>query len=49
MLVSSFNDFYKELIIFSPIQVYILGEEDVPHLLTPKTEILAVSPPLSYK
>lgn len=34
---------------YSVFQIYILGEEDVPHLLTPKADILAVSPYISYK
>lgn len=32
-----------------PFQLYLVGEEDVPHLVTPKLDILSVSPHISYK
>ncbi|XP_059618986.1 sodium channel protein Nach isoform X2 [Phlebotomus argentipes] len=34
--------------ILTEANIYILGEEDVPHLVTPKSEMLAVTPHISY-
>lgn len=30
-------------------QIYTIGEEDVPNLVTPKSEILSVGPYIAYK
>ena len=35
--------------VLTEANVYIVGEEDVPHLVTPKSDILSVSPYISYK
>lgn len=31
------------------LKVYMIGAEEVPHLVTPKSEMLAVSPHISYR
>ncbi|XP_055710278.1 sodium channel protein Nach [Phlebotomus papatasi] len=37
-----------KLEVLTEANIYILGEEDVPHLATPKSEILPVTPHISY-
>lgn len=47
--VSIFTISLNNNLINIPPQIFIVGEEDVPQLVTPKSDIMTISPHVSYK